>query len=84
MTDKHPYLEEGDGFVLVTLRSGSTLRMREPTVEDQLAIDKVKDGDAAKELSLFANLCEVTPAELRKLTLRDYRRVQQAFTTFVD
>lgn len=81
---KHDYIEQGDGFAVITLKSGATLRMREPTVEDQLAIDKVKDGDAAKELSLFANLCEITPADLRKLTLRDYRRVQAAFASFID
>lgn len=83
MADKN-FLQPGDGFAVITLKSGATLRMREPTVEDQLAIDKVKDGDAAKELSLFANLCEITPAELCKLTLRDYRRVQAAFASFID
>ena len=60
------------------------LTMREPTVEDQLSIDKSKGGEAEKELHLFANLCEVTPEDLRKLTLRDYRRVQEAFRSFLD
>lgn len=60
------------------------LTMREPTVEDQLSIDKIKGGEAEKEMHLFANLCEVTPQDLRKLTLRDYRKVQEAFRSFLD
>lgn len=60
------------------------LTMREPTVEDQLSIDKMKGGEAEKELHLFANLCEVTPEDLRKLTLRDYRKVQEGFRSFLD
>lgn len=61
----------------------TVLRMREPTVADQLMLDDLKGGDATKEVTLVANLCEVTPDDIKRLTLRDYRKVQQAFAGFI-
>ena len=60
----------------------TTLRMREPTVADQLILEDMKGSDAAKEVALVANLCEVTPDDIKRLTLRDYRKVQKAFSGF--
>ncbi|MGE4169151.1 MAG: phage tail assembly protein [Candidatus Margulisiibacteriota bacterium] len=60
----------------------AALRMREPTVADQLAADAVKGGDSAKEVNLFANLCEITPDTIKRLTLKDYKKVQEAFVFF--
>ena len=60
----------------------TTLRMREPTVADQLLLDEMKGSDATKEVTLVANLCEVTPDDVKRLTLRDYRKVQKAFSGF--
>lgn len=60
----------------------TTLRMREPTVADQLLLDEMKGSDATKEVALVANLCEVTPDDIKRLTLRDYRKVQKAFSGF--
>lgn len=62
--------------------SVKVLRMREPTVGDQLAMDVVKGGDAAKELAMMSNLCQITPDQLQTLTLRDYKKVQAAFVNF--
>lgn len=58
------------------------LRMREPTVADQLAMEEMKGTDGAKEIGMFANLCEVTPDDIKKLTLKDYKKVQAAFLNF--
>lgn len=60
------------------------LRMREPTVADQLAADEIKGSDAQKEIQTFANLLEIAPDDLKKLSLRDYKKVQAAFTGFLD
>lgn len=60
-----------------------TLRMREPTVADQLAADELKGSDAAKELMTIANLCQITPDDLKKLGLRDYKKLQEAFLGFI-
>lgn len=92
MTDRKTpdFITEGDGFATVTLARGlkldgatvKSVRMREPTVADQLAIDNIA-GQSAKEIALLANLCEVTPADLQALTLKDYSRLQVAFSRFI-
>lgn len=60
----------------------SALRMREPTVADQLAMEEMKGTDGAKEIGMFANLCEVSPDDIKKLTLKDYKKVQATFLGF--
>lgn len=59
------------------------LRMREPTVADQIAMDEMAGGQAAKEVGMFANLCEVAPDDIKRLTLKDYKKVQAAFLGFI-
>lgn len=61
----------------------STLRMREPTVSDQLVADEMRGSDAAKEINTLANLCQVSPDDVKKLTLRDYKKLQTAFMGFL-
>lgn len=58
------------------------VRMREPKVKDQLAVDKVQ-GEAAKEITLFANLCELSPADIEEMVLSDYRQLQEAYQSFL-
>jgi len=62
----------------------AALRMREPTVADQLVLDKMSGSDAEKEIALMSNLCEQAPQDFQVLPLRDYRRVQVAFKGFQD
>lgn len=61
----------------------TALRMREPTVADQLASEEIKGGEAAKEITMLANLCAIAPDDLKRLTLKDYRKVQAAFLGFI-
>lgn len=60
-----------------------TLRMREPTVADQLVAQKASGDQAEQELAFIANLCQVAPGDLHQLTLRDYKKVQAAFLGFI-
>lgn len=60
----------------------SALRMREPTVRDQLAANKFKGDDADKELFIFANLCGVAPEDLHNMKMRDYGKLQEAYADF--
>ena len=39
--------------------------------------------DSAKEIAMFANLCEVSPDDIKRLTLRDYKKLQVAFMDFI-
>ncbi|HKY46155.1 MAG TPA: phage tail assembly protein [Pyrinomonadaceae bacterium] len=91
MSDKD-YLKEGDGYVDITLAKPATIagakvssiRMREPTVSDLEAGQKNAGNDAAREITIFANLCEVSPEDLRGLVLRNYARLQAAYQLFTD
>ena len=79
-----------DGSVTVALAKGITvsgaavmaLSLREPTVADQIAAQEVKGSPAVQEVALIANLATITPAEVQAMTLRDYRRVQEALIGF--
>lgn len=71
----------------LTLANGeqvSHLTMREPTVEDQIVHDELRGSDAVREVTMFANLCEVDPADIRKLTLKNYKRFQEAYQGFLE
>lgn len=60
-----------------------TLVMREPTVGDQLDLDKLAKNEAERELVMFARLTDCAPDDLKKLTLRDLDRVQKAYLRLV-
>ncbi len=81
-----------DGNVDVTLSKPiiiegakvTALVMREPTVNDQLIMDASAETPAAKEIALFANLTGQSPADIKKMTLRDFQRLQLGFAFFLD
>lgn len=86
-----PHIKENDdGSVTVTLIKGidvdgakvKTLTLREPTVADQLAAQSAPGGNAGAEVALIANLSQMTPDDIKKLTLRDYSRAQDALVFF--
>lgn len=62
----------------------TTLRMREPTVQDQITASEMKGSAAAQEISMIANLCEVSPEDIKALPLREYRKLQEAFLGFTE
>lgn len=62
----------------------TVIRMREPLVSDQLAADKKSGSDAEKEIAILANLCMLTPTDIAGLPLRDYKRLQTAYMSFID
>lgn len=92
MSDLPDFLTEGDGYIDITLRTPaliagvktSTLRMREPTVGDQLVARKGKGDDAETEIALVANLLEISPADVAALSTRNYSRIQRAVLAFRD
>jgi hypothetical protein len=86
------FVEYGEGFADITLSRPlkvgdvpvSVLRMREPTVRDNLAYDKAKGSEAEKEVAVFVNLLEMSAEQIHALPLRDYRRVSAAYMGFLD
>lgn len=62
----------------------SVVRMREPTVGDQEVASEMTGSDATREITVLANLCELAPDDIRKMPLRDYKRLQTAYLGFLD
>jgi phage FluMu protein gp41 len=60
------------------------LTMREPTVDDQLASQAAGGSEAEQQVVMIANLCMVTPKDIRSLTLRDYQRTVAMLMGFID
>lgn len=89
---KPEWLSEGVGYADVTLSRPAkfngveqgTLRMREPTVGDTEIVSEMDAGDATREIVAIANLCDVAPNDVRKLPLRDFKRLQTAYLGFTD
>lgn len=61
----------------------SVLHMRRPKVADTFLAQKSTKPDAEKELDLFANLCEVSPADIQKLDMMDYLKLQEQYGNFM-
>lgn len=59
----------------------SVLSMRRANVGDVLAANRIKD-EIEREIVLFANLCQLTPDDVRALDLKDYQKLQEAFRSF--
>lgn len=93
-TKKTDYLKPSDdgAFIDVTLRrqyvlagvKTNVVRMREPTVKDQITASEMSGSDALREVRTFANLCDVAPNEIEALGSPDYSRLQAAYTSFFD
>lgn len=60
----------------------TVLRMRRPKVKDMLATDKIK-GLAERDIATFANLCELSPADIEELDMADMQQLQEAFNDFL-
>ena len=63
----------------------SRLTLRRPKVGDILAAEEGAKGRGEKEIEIltFANLCMVTPTEIRDLDLDDYQKLAKAFSAFL-
>lgn len=61
----------------------NVLTMREPTVDDQIAAE-AGGSDGVADKKYMANLCMVTPSDIGRLPLRDFKRLQVAFGFFLD
>lgn len=77
ITLKHPVVDNGQEI--------KELNMRRPKVRDMVAADVGGSGksDAAKEVTLFANLCGVTEEVIGDIDMADYAAVQEVYTSFL-
>lgn len=92
MPDTPDFMNETDAGMEVNLATTidvdgaptKTLTMREPTVQDQLDVDAMKGTPAVREVTLMANLCQVTPDQLKSMPMRNYKRLQVALEFFME
>lgn len=59
-----------------------SVNMREPLVEDQLAVDHIQSAGKS-EVAIIANLCELPPEAIGSLKMRQYGRLQDAYRAFM-
>jgi len=59
------------------------LKMRRSKVRDMLAADKATGSEAEKEVTLFANLCEVSTETIGDMDTADYQKLQEAYSGFL-
>ena len=65
---------------------GETIKqlvMRPPRVRDMLSVDKISESEMEKEVTLFANLTEVSPDVMQDLHQADYMAVRDAYQGFL-
>lgn len=60
------------------------LDMREPIVNDQLVMEEIGGTAGNMEVNLFANLCAVPVDALRKMSMKDYKKLQGAYKNFIN
>jgi len=66
----------------VILSDGREITIREPLVEDNLAVSEV-ENDSLAGIILVSNLTGLTEEEIRKMTFKDYRLIQGVVTDFL-
>lgn len=59
-----------------------SVTMREPMVDDQLAVDHIQSVGRS-EVTIIANLCELAPDAIGALKMRQYGRLQDAYRAFM-
>lgn len=90
--ENEDFVQHCDGHAIIKLSRPlkiaavpvEALKMREPTVRDQLIADASTGSDLEKEVAYFANLLEITPDQVKSLPVRDYRRLVHAYAGFTD
>lgn len=61
-----------------------SLRMREPTVGDQIAAQESARSNAMQEVTMFGNLCEIDPETVKSLRIKDYNKLREAYEGFLE
>ncbi|WP_441253583.1 phage tail assembly protein [Bradyrhizobium sp. 613_E4_N2_2] len=83
MSDTPEYIIVDGSEAVITLTDGKTVTMREPKVLDMRAAQKSSKSAEDTELKMFGDLCQMTPAELDQLSIKNYGRLQEAFKLFM-
>ncbi|WP_353287153.1 phage tail assembly protein [Wolbachia endosymbiont (group B) of Gerris lacustris] len=61
----------------------SEITLRRPKVRDRLAVERMGNSDAGKEVALIANLASISREAVEELDLADYSKIQGALQGFL-
>ncbi|MFT4327272.1 MAG: phage tail assembly protein [Wolbachia pipientis] len=61
----------------------SELTLRRPKVRDRLAVERMGNSDAEKEVALIANLASISREAVEELDLADYSKIQGVLQGFL-
>jgi hypothetical protein len=61
----------------------SELTLRRPKVRDRLAVERLGNSDAEKEVALIANLADIPKDAVEDLDLADYAKIQETLQGFL-
>ncbi|WP_265034250.1 MULTISPECIES: phage tail assembly protein [unclassified Wolbachia] len=61
----------------------SEITLRRPKVRDRLAVERMSNNDAEKEVALIANLASISREAVEELDLADYSKIQAALQDFL-
>ena len=61
-----------------------TITMREPTVGDEINAQESAPKDSLIQITLFANLCNLTLDELKQISSKDGQRIAEAYNSFLE
>lgn len=57
--------------------------LRQPTVQDYRIMEKAGGSVIEKELAMFSNLLSIAPADLDKISGKDYKKITAAYQDFL-
>lgn len=58
------------------------ITLRRPKVRDRLAVERMGQSDAEKEVALIANLADLPKETIEELDLADYNKIQEVLQDF--
>jgi len=59
------------------------ITLRRPKVRDRLAVERMGQSDAEKEVALIANLADLPKETIEELDLADYNKIQEVLQDFL-
>ncbi len=61
----------------------SELTLRRPKIRGRLAVERMGNSDAEKEVALIANLASISREAVEELDLADYSKIQEVLQGFL-
>jgi len=60
-----------------------TIEMREPTINDEINAQETAPSEGMLQLTLFANLCDLSIDELKQISSKDGQKIAEVYNSFL-